>query len=86
MSVSITHTELEEWLTARVLAYGKVEEGSFTLDTPLTQLGLDSVYALTLCGDIEDAYEIDVDPVIVWDFPTIRLLAGGLADQMRAAA
>ena len=30
MSVSITETELQDWLSSRVLAYGKVEEGSFT--------------------------------------------------------
>ena len=44
------------------------------------------MYALTLCGDIEDAYEIEVDPLIVWDYPTIRALAGGLAEQLREAA
>ena len=43
-------------------------------------------YALTLCGDIEDAYGIEVDPLIVWDYPTIRELAGGLAEQLREAA
>ena len=86
MSITIPETELQDWLSSRVVAYGKVEEGSFTLDTPLTELGLDSVYALTLCGDIEDAYGIEVDPLIVWDYPTIRELAGGLTEQLRDAA
>ena len=53
--------------------------GSFTVDTPLAELGLDSVYALTLCGDIEDEYGLDVDPTIVWDYPTIRELAEGIS-------
>ncbi|HKP06061.1 MAG TPA: acyl carrier protein, partial [Microbacterium sp.] len=35
-------------------------------------------YALTLCGDIEDEFQLEVDPTIVWDHPTIRELAEGI--------
>ena len=76
---------IESWLIGRVVAYGKVDANSFTSDTPLTELGLDSVYALTLCGDIEDAYALDVDPTIVWDHPTIRSLAGGISERLVTA-
>ena len=76
---------IESWLIVRVVAYGKVDPGSFTPDTPLAELGLDSVYALTLCGDIEDTYALDVDPTIVWDYPTIRSLAGGISERLVTA-
>jgi len=76
---------IESWLIGRVVAYGKVDPGSFTPDTPLAELGLDSVYALTLCGDIEDTYALDVDPTIVWDYPTIRSLAGGISERLVTA-
>ena len=79
MTTQVISTEVEQWLTGRVLAYGKVVPDSFTVDTPLAELGLDSVYALTLCGDIEDEYGLDVDPTIVWDHPTIRELAEGIS-------
>ncbi|MGB4778768.1 acyl carrier protein [Microbacterium sp.] len=79
MSVVPASADIEQWLTERVIAYGKVAPGSFTSDTPLNELGLDSVYALTLCGDIEDAYQLEVDPTIVWDYPTIRELAEGIS-------
>ncbi|MFD4422599.1 acyl carrier protein [Agromyces sp. NPDC058484] len=77
---------IESWLVGRVVAYGKVDAGSFTPETPLAELGLDSVYALTLCGDIEDEYGLDVDPTIVWDHPTIGQLAGGISERLAAAA
>ena len=77
---------VEAWLAGRVMAYGKVDAASFTADTPLAELGLDSVYALTLCGDIEDEFAIEVDPTIVWDYPTIRLLAGGITERLAEAA
>jgi acyl carrier protein len=77
---------VQAWLEGRVVAYGKVDAGSFTPDTPLAELGLDSVYALTLCGDIEDEFGLEVDPTIVWDHPTIRDLAHGIAERLLAAA
>ena len=81
-------TTVQAWLEGRVVAYGKVDAGSFTPDTPLAELGLDSVYALTLCGDIEDEFGLEVDPTIVWDHPTSRDLAQGSsrADAGAAAA
>lgn len=79
-------TTVQAWLEGRVVAYGKVDAGSFTPDTPLAELGLDSVYALTLCGDIEDEFGLEVDPTIVWDHPTIRDLSHGISERLVAAA
>jgi acyl carrier protein len=76
---------IESWLMGRVVAYGKVDAGTFTSETPLAELGLDSVYALTLCGDIEDEFDLDVDPTIVWDHPTIGELADGISARLVAA-
>lgn len=83
MTVDITASAVQTWLTDRVLAYGKATPDGFTPDTPLSELGLDSVYALTLCGDIEDQYGLEVDPTIVWDYPTIRELADGIVELAR---
>ena len=76
---------IESWLMAASSPTARSIVGSFTPDTPLAELGLDSVYALTLCGDIEDTYELDVDPTIVWDYPTIRSLAGGISERLVTA-
>ena len=82
MPAQLTATEIEQWLVGRVVAYGKMQADDFTIDTPLAELGLDSVYALTLCGDIEDEFELEVDPTIVWDHPTIRELAEGIRQRV----
>ncbi|HEY9307058.1 MAG TPA: acyl carrier protein [Microbacterium sp.] len=82
MPAQLTATEIEQWLVGRVVAYGKMQPDDFTVDTPLAELGLDSVYALTLCGDIEDEFELEVDPTIVWDHPTIRELAEGIRQRV----
>jgi acyl carrier protein len=72
-------TALQEWLRERVATYGDVPPGGVDIDAQLTDLGLDSVYALTLCGDIEDTFNIDMDPSVIWDHETIRALAAALA-------
>lgn len=70
---------LEQWLRERVAAYGDVSADDVDVDAQLTDLGMDSVYALTLCGDIEDTFSIDMDPSVIWDHDTIRSLADALA-------
>lgn len=74
---------LETWLRERVAAYGDVSADDVDVNAQLTDLGMDSVYALTLCGDIEDTYNIDMDPSVIWDHDTIRSLADALAADIR---
>ena len=80
MNVTETGTAVENWLAGRIVAYGKKDAGDFTLDTDFSDIGLDSVYALTLCGDIEDEYGIEIDPELMWDHSSIRSLAGALRE------
>ncbi|WP_248240077.1 acyl carrier protein [Microbacterium kunmingense] len=80
MEAIATETDVQAWLASRVVTYGKKLPGDFSVDTDFADIGLDSVYALTLCGDIEDEYDIEVDPEIMWDYSTIRALADHLAE------
>lgn len=73
---------LEEWLRERVAAYGDVSVDDVDVNAQLADLGLDSVYALTLCGDIEDTFDLDMDPSVIWDHDTIRSLAEALAGML----
>lgn len=81
---ALTATTIEAWLTSRIVAYGAVSPEAVTPTADLTDLGLDSVYALSLCGDIEDEFDIDVDPTIAWDHPSIRELAAVLSEKIGA--
>lgn len=74
---------MQTWLRERVAAYGDVSADAVDIDAQLTDLGMDSVYALTLSGDIEDTFDIDMDPSVIWDHDTIRSLAGALAADIR---
>ncbi|MEU0073364.1 acyl carrier protein [Streptomyces sp. NPDC006332] len=79
-SSQLTRTDIGDWIHGRVATYGELAPDSFTDETPFADLGFTSVYALTLCGEIEDTFGLVVEPKIVWDHPTIRELADALAE------
>ena len=85
-SDTATREEIATWLTERVAYFLERPPAEIDPGVELVELGLDSVYALTLCGDIEDRFDLEVDPTIVWDHPTIRSLAHGISDRLAPAA
>ncbi|MGA4848560.1 acyl carrier protein [Streptomyces sp. G5(2025)] len=81
----ITRPQLQKWLIQRVGEYLEMSPDDLDPDSPLAELGLDSVYALALCGDVEDAFGITVEPTLAWDHPTVTALAGGILDDLHRA-
>jgi len=69
---------LQEWLAGRVATYVQRTPEEIKTDVPLSEYGLDSVYALTLSGDIEDHLGLSLDPTVMWDHPTIAALTQAL--------
>ncbi|WP_030692727.1 acyl carrier protein [Streptomyces globisporus] len=70
---------LDDWLLDRVAAY--LHRGAETIEpaVPLAEYGMDSVMAMSLCGDLEDELGIEVEPTLLWDHPTIDRLRSHLA-------
>jgi acyl carrier protein len=75
---------ISAWLTTCIADYRQVRPEEIDPDLQLADLGLDSVYALTMCGDIEDHFGLETDPTVAWDFPTINALAGHLHSRLVA--
>jgi acyl carrier protein len=73
-------TTVGDWVRERVAYYLEADPATIDVDTPLAEYGLDSLYALTLCGDIEDHFELVLEPTLAWDHPTISAIARYLAD------
>jgi len=70
---------LEDWLAAQLAGLLGVDAGDVDLDAPFAELGLDSMQAVALSGDLEDLLGRTLDPTLLWEFPTIRRLAAELA-------
>ncbi|MFQ6394484.1 acyl carrier protein [Nocardia sp. KC 131] len=85
-TIATPQTTIRDWLIGRIADY--TERASHQVDPtiPLAELGLDSVSAVTLCGEIEDRWSLDLEPTLVFDYPTIVDIAAYLAAESALAA
>ncbi|MDT9696488.1 acyl carrier protein [Streptomyces sp. P17] len=71
---------LVPWLTERVAFHLRKPAEDIDPDTPLADYGIDSVAAISICGEIEEEFRIAVSPTIAYDFPTVHAIASHLAE------
>ncbi|KAB1140655.1 polyketide synthase [Streptomyces luteolifulvus] len=74
--------DLEVWLTERVAFHLHRTPDEIDPDTPLADYGIDSVAAISICGEIEEHHRLAVAPTIAYDFPTVHEIAGHLAERL----
>ncbi|MFE9789191.1 acyl carrier protein [Nocardia salmonicida] len=82
-----THsTTVQDWLIDRVADYTDRTPHQVDPTIPLAELGVDSVSAVALCGEIEDRWLLDIDPTLVFEYPTIAAIATYLTAEIAVAA
>ncbi|WP_063049915.1 acyl carrier protein [Nocardia arthritidis] len=79
-------TTIQDWLVERVADYTERAPHEVDPVVPLAELGLDSVSAVSLCGEIEDRWSLEVDPVLVFEYPTIADIAAYIDAEFTLAA
>jgi acyl carrier protein len=73
--VNSRHRPILRWLTARVAASLSVPPTTLEPMVPLAEMGIDSVQAVSLVGEIEAQFDVDVDPTLIFDYPTLSHIA-----------
>jgi acyl carrier protein len=73
---------IERWVIERVAFYLDCRAHDVDPTVPLAETGIDSASAIGLCGDVEDHWQIDADPTLVFDYPTISDIAAFIAGQL----
>jgi acyl carrier protein len=83
-SFSLTNRarSIERWVIERVAFYLDCHVRDVDRTVPLAETGIDSASAIGLCGDVEDFWQIDADPTLVFDYPTISDIAAFIAGQL----
>ncbi len=79
-----TQLELQNFIQQKVAEYLKKPAGEIDMATPLSEYGIDSVSAVSLCADLEDLIGIDVEPTLAWDYPTIEKMAEFLTEEQQS--
>jgi len=72
--------QIQSWLIANISSVVEVDPQTIDIHKPLEYYGMDSMQAMHLSGDLEDWLGRQLSPTVVWDYPTIELLAHHLAE------
>lgn len=83
MTQSATPGDIVAFLNARLLE--RVDGlGSIDPDTDLMELGVRSIDAVLISGEIEDHYGVEVDPVLLFEYRTVNRVAQWVAERLAA--
>ena len=74
-----TEAEIQEWLISNSAPLVEIDPKNIDTKKPLEYYGMDSMQAMHLSGDLADWLGRQLSPTVVWDYPTIELLANYLA-------
>ena len=75
----MTAPQIEAWLAKAIAKSLRIDPAQIDPARPFADYGIDSVAAVELSGDLEDWLGKKIAPTVVWDYPTITLLAAYLA-------
>ncbi|ARQ68827.1 acyl carrier protein [Streptomyces marincola] len=85
VTVEPTGDTVREWLRERVATHTGREPSGIADDVPLHRYGFDSLYAVTLCLEVEERFALPIEPTSVWDHPTVTRLTAFIEGQLAGA-
>lgn len=75
-------TEIQAWVVNYLADLLEVEPEEVDTAIPFDRFGLDSSAAVGLTGDLADWLGCEVDPTLLYDYPTIESLVKHLSTQL----
>jgi acyl carrier protein len=70
--------ELEDWIAAWLAPKLNLDADAIRRDAPFSDMGLDSMVAVHLSGDLERVLDREITPSLAWEYPTIAEAAAYL--------
>lgn len=71
MTTNDPEHEVFSFLAARLAQLTEQDQAAITADSVLIDLGLQSIDAVLLCGEIEDRFQIELDPATIFEHETL---------------
>lgn len=81
-----TTAEIQAWLVSYLAELLEIEPDEVDVNIPFNRYGLDSSAAVGMTGDLEEWLGYDLDPTLIYDYPTIEALAGHLSEENKVKA
>lgn len=78
-SEQYSEDDIREWIVDYIANLLEVSPDEINTEVPFDTYGLDSSAAIGLTGDLEDWLGKEVDPTLLYDYPTVEALVEYLA-------
>ncbi|NEQ95283.1 MAG: acyl carrier protein [Cyanothece sp. SIO2G6] len=75
LSTAPTQQVVEQWLVDYLSSLLDIDVDEIDVAVPFDRYGLDSSAALALTGDLGTWLKRDLEPTVIYDYPTIEALA-----------
>lgn len=73
--------EIQAWLVSYLAELLKIQPSEVDVTIPFDRYGLDSSAAVGMTGDLEEWLGSELDPTLIYDYPTIEALAAYLSEE-----
>jgi acyl carrier protein len=78
--------EIQAWIVAYLADLLEVDQDEIDVTIPFDSYGLDSAVAVGMTGDLEDWLGRQLDPTLLYDYPTVESFAHHLAEEFQVVA
>lgn len=78
-----TATKIQVWLVSYLAEQLEINSNEIDVTIPFERYGLDSSAVVSLSGDLEEWLGCEIDPTLLYDYPTIKALARHLAEESK---
>jgi acyl carrier protein len=77
-----TATDIQNWLVSHIAEILEIKSDQIDVEVPFDDYGLGSAAAIGLTGELEDWLTYELDPTLLYDYPTIADLSQHLAEEI----
>ena len=79
-----TSAEVQDWLVSYLANLLEIDLDQVDVTVSFDRYGLDSATAIGMTGNLEEWLGYELDPTLIYDYPTIKALAENLVEEDNA--
>jgi acyl carrier protein len=79
-----TQVEIQDWIVNYIAELLEAKPDMIDVTIPFDRYGLDSAVAYELAGDLETWLDRELDPTLIYNYPTIETLTQQLTEELKA--
>ncbi|MBN8294610.1 acyl carrier protein [Rhodobacter sp. NTK016B] len=80
MTTKTTLSDIQDFLQARIAKFTGTEASQLGADSVLLDLGLQSIDAVILSGEVEDEFQTEINPSMIFEHETLGSFSQAVLD------